>query len=57
MADDIEKEIEADDPPTEEVVELMESHDLDKEEAEHVQEIMEEYGLDEDDAVELADEL
>ena len=43
--------------PTEEVAELMESHDLDKEEAEHVQEIMEEYGLDEDDAVELADEL
>jgi len=57
MADDIEKETETDDAPTEEVVELMESHDLDKEEAEHVQEIMEEYGLDEDDAVELADEL
>lgn len=57
MADDIEKETEADDAPPEEVVELMESHDLDKEEAEHVQEIMEEYGLDEDDAVELADEL
>lgn len=59
MADDIEKEIknDDDDAPTEEVVELMESHDLDKEEAEHVQEIMEEYGLDEDDAVELADEL
>jgi len=57
MADDIEKEIEDDDAPTEEVAELMESHDLDKEEAEHVQEIMEEYGLDEDDAVELSDEL
>ncbi|MDO8590515.1 MAG: hypothetical protein Q7R65_00890 [bacterium] len=57
MADDIEKETETNDAPTEEVAELMESHDLDKEEAEHVQEIMEEYGLDEDDAVELADEL
>lgn len=57
MSDDIEKEIENDDPPTEEVAELMESHDLDKEEAEHVQEIMEEYGLDEDDAVELSEEL
>ena len=57
MSDDIEKEIENDSPPTEEVAELMESHDLDKEEAEHVQEIMEEYGLDEDDAVELSDEL
>lgn len=57
MSDDIEKEIEGDDPPTEEVVEIMENHDLDKEEAEHVQEIMEEYGLDEDDAVELSEEL
>ena len=57
MSDDIEKEIGDDDPPTEEVVELMENHDLDKEEAEHVQEIMEEYGLDEDDAVELSEEL
>ena len=57
MSDDIEKETKTDDTPTEEVAELMESHDLDKEEAEHVQEIMEEYGLDEDDAVELADEL
>ncbi|KKU78066.1 MAG: hypothetical protein UY03_C0004G0007 [Parcubacteria group bacterium GW2011_GWA2_47_64] len=57
MSDDIEKETETNDAPTEEVAELMESHDLDKEEAEHVQEIMEEYGLDEDDAVELADEL
>jgi hypothetical protein len=45
MSDDIEKEIKNDDPPTEEVAELMESHDLDKEEAEHVQEIMEEYGI------------
>jgi division protein CdvB (Snf7/Vps24/ESCRT-III family) len=57
MSDKIKNETETDDDPTEEVVELMKSHDLDKEEAEHVQEIMEEYGLDEDDAVELADEL
>lgn len=57
MADDIEKEIESDDPPAEEVVELMENHNLDKEEAEHVQEIMEEYGLDKDDAVDLSEEL
>jgi len=57
MSDDIKKEIEDDDTPTEEVAGLMESHDLDKEEAEHVQEIMEEYGLDEDDAVELSEEL
>ncbi len=58
MADDFENNEErSDDAPTEEVAELMESHDLDKEEAEHVQEIMEEYGLDEDDAVELSEEL
>jgi len=33
--------------------ELMESHDLDKETAERVQEIMDECGVDEDDAVEI----
>lgn len=58
MADDFENNEDQDDEaPTEEVAELMESHDLDKEEAEHVQEIMEEYGLDEDDAVELSEDL
>lgn len=45
------------DEPDEEVAELMENHDLDKEEAEHVRDIMDEEGLDEDDAVELKDEL
>lgn len=59
MSDDLEKEIDNDggEAPDEDIKELMENHDLDKEEAEHVQEIMEEYDLDEDDAVELADEL
>ena len=57
MADDLEKEDYNNETPTEEVTELMETHDLEKEEAEHVQEIMEEYDLDEDDAVELKDEL
>ena len=42
MSDDIEKEIENDDAPTEEVAGLMERHDLDKEEGEHVREIKEE---------------
>jgi division protein CdvB (Snf7/Vps24/ESCRT-III family) len=44
-----------DEAPTEETVELMESHDLTKDEAEHVQEIMDEYGVDEDEAVEIAE--
>lgn len=58
MADDFENNGDrGGEAPTEEVAELMQSHDLDKEEAEHVQEIMEEYGLDEDDAVELSEEL
>lgn len=47
----------AEEPPDEETLELMENHDLDQEEAEHVRELMDEEGLDEDDAVELKDEL
>ena len=46
-----------DDEPDEEILELMENHDLDQDEAENVQRIMDEEGLDEDDAVELKDEL
>ena len=40
----------------EEIKELMENHDIDKDTAEKVQELVDE-GLDEEDAVELADEL
>lgn len=43
--------------PEEEVAELMETHDLDKDTAERVQEIMEDLGVDEDDAVELEELL
>jgi len=43
--------------PDEEVVELMETHDLDKDTAERVQEIMEDLGVDEDDAVEIEELL
>ena len=45
------------DKPEEEVIELMENHDLDQDEAEEVKELMDETGLDEDDAVELKDVL
>lgn len=41
----------------EEISDLMENHDLDREEAEHVKDIMDEEGLDEDEAVELKDDL
>ncbi|MCX6717768.1 MAG: hypothetical protein NTU76_03800 [Candidatus Taylorbacteria bacterium] len=41
----------------EEIHDLMENNDLDRDEAEHVKEIMDENGLDEDEAVELKDEL
>ena len=44
-------------PIDEEVVELMQDHDLEKEGAEKVRDLMEETGLDADEAVELADEL
>lgn len=47
----------AEEAPDEEVAELMESHDLDKDTAERVQEIMEDLGVDEDDAVELEELL
>ncbi|HAM88774.1 MAG: hypothetical protein US83_C0006G0011 [Candidatus Falkowbacteria bacterium GW2011_GWC2_38_22] len=43
--------------PDEEVAELMETHDLDKDTAERVQEIMEDLGVDEDDAVEIEESL
>ncbi len=44
-------------PIDEEIAELMQSHDIDRDTAEKVQELIDEEGLDEDDAVELADEL
>jgi hypothetical protein len=50
-------ENEQEEAPDEEVVELMESHDLDKDTAERVQEIMEDLGMDEDDAVDLEELL
>lgn len=39
------------------VWELMETNDLDREDAEHVKELMDDYDLDEDIAVEPKDEL
>ncbi len=44
-------------PIDEEVVELMQDHDLEKEGTEKIRDLMEETGLDADEAVELADEL
>lgn len=49
--DDDEEEI------TDEVKELMKSHDLDQDDAEKVYDIMENEGLDEDEAIELKDEF
>lgn len=43
--------------PDEDVKELMESHDLDKDTAERVQENMDDLGVDEDDAVEIEESL
>lgn len=43
----------ANEAPEEDVKELMETYDLDKDTAERVQEIMDDLGVDEDDAVEL----
>lgn len=43
-------------PIDEEIVELMQTHDIDKDTAEKAQELIDE-GLDEDDAVEFADEF
>jgi hypothetical protein len=51
------KDESTEEPPDEEVIELMESHDLDKDTAEHVQEIMEELGVGEEDAIELEELL
>ena len=42
----------AEEAPDEDIKELMESHDLDKDTAERVQEIMDDLGVDEDDAIE-----
>ena len=47
----------AEEDPDEEVAELTEAHDLDKDTAERVQEIMKDLGVDEDDAVELEELL
>jgi len=55
--DDSIKDGSAGEAPDEEVAELMETHDLDKDTAERVQEIMEDLGVDEDDAVELEELL
>ena len=59
MSDDNDsiKEEPAEEAPDEEVAELMESHDLDKDTAERVQEIIEDLGVDEDDAVEIEESL
>jgi hypothetical protein len=43
-------------PIEEEVAELMENHDIDKDTAEKAQELIDE-GIDEDDAIELAEEI
>ena len=43
-------------PIEEEIAELMQDHDIDKDTAEKAQELIDE-GLDENDAVELADEI
>ena len=47
----------AEEAPDEDVKELMESHDLDRDTAERVQEIMDDLGVDEDDAVEIEESL
>ena len=47
----------AEEAPDEEVAELMETHDLDKDTAERVQDIMEDLSVDEDDVVELEELL
>jgi hypothetical protein len=55
--DDPTKDESAEEAPDEEVAELMETHDLDKDTAERVHEIIEDLGVDEDDAVELEELL
>lgn len=50
-----EDDILEDESPDEEIIEIMENHDLDQDTAERVQEIMDEYGVDEDDAIEIAE--
>ena len=59
MSDDNDpiKDEPAEEAPDEEVAELMETHDLDKDTAERVQEIMGDLGVDEDDAVEIEESL
>jgi hypothetical protein len=44
-------------PPDDEILELMEEHDLEKDEAERLQNLIDELGLDADDALRLLDEL
>jgi hypothetical protein len=56
-ADPIKDEPAEEAPPDEDVKELMESHDLDKDTAERVQEIMDDLGVDEDEAVEIEESL
>ncbi|PIY78384.1 MAG: hypothetical protein COY83_00190 [Parcubacteria group bacterium CG_4_10_14_0_8_um_filter_48_154] len=59
MSDDNDpiKDEPAEEAPDEEVAELMETHDLDKDTAERVQDIMEDLSVDEDDVVELEELL
>jgi len=59
MSDDNDtiKDESAEESPDEEVIELMESHDLDKDTAERVKEVMDDLGVDEDDAIELEELL
>jgi hypothetical protein len=55
--DDSTKNSPEDKTPDEDIKELMESHDLDKDTAERVQEIVDDLGVDEDDAVEIEESL
>ena len=48
---------EANEKPDEEVKELMDGYDLDRDAAENVKKIMDDHGLNEDEAIELQDEL
>ena len=58
MRKDLDEQIaESGDEPSAEVAEIMENHDLTKDEAERAQELVEDLGLDEDTAVELAEVL
>jgi len=54
--DEIDDELE-DNPLDEELLDLMENHDLDLDTAQRVREIMDEEGIDEDEAVEIEENL